>query len=97
MDKLNIMLVKNLKKGRFGFCPSMGPGASSAKILKVPGLQVMDEGELRTRPGSRIPSCYFKRKEKLHEKESKKGIKQKFCSSNLVAHFLPPLPPSPLS
>jgi len=32
MDKLNIMLVKNLKKEGFGFCPSMGPGASSANL-----------------------------------------------------------------
>jgi len=32
MDKLNILLVKNLKKGGFGFCPSMGPGASSANL-----------------------------------------------------------------
>jgi hypothetical protein len=35
MDLLNIMLVKNLKKGGFGFCLSMGLGASSANCKSV--------------------------------------------------------------
>jgi hypothetical protein len=52
-------------------------------FVKVRGLQVMDQGKQRTRPGSKIPTCYLKRKEKWREKESEKGVK--ICSSNKSA------------
>jgi len=35
MGKLNIMLVKNLKKGGFGFCFCMGPGVSSTNCKRT--------------------------------------------------------------
>jgi len=44
-------------------------------IVKVRGLQIMDQKKQITRPGSRIPSCYLEKKEKQHEKKSEKRIK----------------------
>jgi hypothetical protein len=54
-------------------------------IIKVRELQVMNQGKQRTRSKSKIQSYYLKRKEKRHEKKSKKGIKQIFCSINKSA------------
>ncbi len=64
MNKLNIMLVKNLKKKEDLTFVLAWVSMLIQLIVKVCGLEVMNQEKQRTRLENRISSC--KRKQKRH-------------------------------